>query len=55
LNSLDKLERKIELTAKDYDDNEKLRFIAQETARQKKNVVKKYSSFEFFNREGEEH
>lgn len=43
---LDKLEKKVEKTAKTFDDFERLRFIMLEKAKQKRSVLKNFMKFE---------
>lgn len=46
--NLDRLEKKIEKQAKNYDDYERLRFISMEKAKQKKSIIKNFFRIEKF-------
>lgn len=46
LQNLDRLQKKVEVSAKSYDDFNKMRFIVMEKARHKKQVIRNFSKIE---------
>lgn len=51
LENLDRLQRKVEHQAKNYDDYAKLKFIYMEKARQKRSILKNFEKLETFGQE----
>lgn len=49
--NLERLQKKVEKNAKNFDDYERLRFIMLEKAKQKRSIIKTFIKLEQFNKE----